>query len=315
MERTVLYLDEVTVTALTGDVAAAREAVAAAFAAHRAEPALSRPKLSLDVRPGHAFQSMCAASPALGFAVNKWYGLTEHGIDACLSLNDFATGRLLAVMDGNAFTGVRTAAMSAAAAMHLVSPGSRTIGFVGCGLQAGNHLAAFRAALPSLVAVQAFSRTRTSAERLVAKARAMGLDAVATEDCDGLLAACDIVVTSVPMRPGFRPFLDARRLKPGAFVAAVDVGRSWIGESLAAFDTLAIDDRSQAGDYAPILSARPEPGYDADLAMLCAGEGGRPRPGGRSMFLFRGFALADLAVAALVYRRALEAGAGLRLGR
>lgn len=313
--RTFLYLDEATVTALTGDVAAAREAVAAAFAAHRAEPALTQPKLSLDVRPGHAFQSMCAASSALGLAVNKWYGFTEHGIDACLSLNDLATGRLLALMDGNAFTGVRTAAMSAAAAVHLAPSDSRTIGFVGCGLQAESHLAALRSALPSLGAVRAFSRTRASAERLAQKANAMGLDAVATDDCAALLAACDVVVTSVPMRPGFRPFLDARLLKPGAFVAAVDVGRSWLSESLTAFDTLAIDDRSQAGDYADLISRRPAPGYDADLAALCAGEGERPRPGERSMFLFRGFALADLAVAALVYRRAIESGAGVPLGR
>lgn len=314
-ERTLLYLDEAAVTGLVSDPAAIREAVAAAFAAHGRTPALTKPKLSLDVRPGHAFQSMCAASAALGLAVNKWYGFTEDGIDASLAINDYATGRLLAVMDANALTGVRTAAMSAAAAVHLADPASRAIGFVGCGLQAGSHLAAMRAAFPSLASVRAFSRTRASAERFAQTARAAGLDALAETDCAALIAESDIIVTSVPMRPGFEPFLDARRLKPNAFVAAVDVGRSWIGASLAAFDHVCVDDRSQAGDYAGLLGHRPAPGFDGDLAALCGGGEGRHAPPGRSLFLFRGFALADLAVAALVYERALQDGAGRFLPR
>lgn len=312
-----LYLSEADVARVALDPAIARQAVATVFAAHRAKRTMVKPKLSLDVGPGHSFQTLCAASADEGLAVNKWLGMAPvAGIHAMIALNDYESGRLLAVLDGNLLTAIRTAAMSAVAAAHLARPDSRSIGFIGCGLQARSHLAAFHALLPGLRHVAAFSRTPRSAIALAQQATALGLDATAVVKAEEVVAGSDIVITSVPNSAGFAAFLEPAWLRPGSFVSAVDVGRSWIASGLRDLDLLATDDRSQAADLVRALGLRDAALFEADLSALVAGvHPGRTDPRQRAMFIFRGFALGDLAVAARVYEAAKAAGIGTILPR
>lgn len=322
-DQSLLYLSEADVARVALDPAIARSAVAAIFAAHHAKGTMVKPKLSLDVGPGHSFQTLCAASAGENLAVNKWVGvapvdqgMTGAGIHAMIALNDFESGRLLAVLDGNLLTAIRTAAMSAVAAVHLARKDSRSIGFIGCGLQARSHLAAFHALLPGLSNVAAVSRSHRSAVALAEQAKALGMEAVAGEDPRELVATSDIVITSVPNRAGFAPFLDPSWLLPGSFVSAVDVGRSWIPSGLHDLDILATDDQSQAPELVRALGLGDAPLFDADLSALVAGvHPGRTDPRQRTMFIFRGFALGDLAVAARVYAAAKAAGIGTILPR
>lgn len=319
---TLLYLSEADVArvALSPDVA--RAAVAEAFAAHHGGRTGVKPKLALEIGPGHSFQSMCAAAAGTGLAVNKWLGIAPlregdggASIHAMVALNDYTSGRLLAVMDGNLLTAIRTAAMSAMAAAYLAPRAPRAIGFVGCGLQARSHLAAFRALFPALAELRATSRTRASTERFVADAAALGLRA-SCETAETVVRASDIVITSVPMQAGFHAFLDPAWLRPGRFVAAVDVGRSWIASGLAALDLRALDDRSQAAELAATLALEAATAFHADLAELASGAArGRGDDRQRAMFVFRGYALGDLAVAARIYAAAREAGIGTTLPR
>ncbi|MBL8701510.1 MAG: ornithine cyclodeaminase family protein [Alphaproteobacteria bacterium] len=322
-EPSLLYLSEADVARVALPPDSAREAVAATFAAHHATRAGVKPKLSLEIAPGHSFQSMCAASAEAGVAINKWLGIaplvagsTGASIHAMVALNDYRSGRLLAVMDGNLLTAIRTAAMSALAARHLASPSPETIAFIGCGLQAHSHLAALHALYPGLRRVRAISRTPRSADALVSAAAARGLQAAASSDPAAVIAESDLVVTTVPMHAGFRPFLDPAWLRPGSFAAAVDVGRSWMAPGLAALDIRATDDRSQAGELAKALGLGDPAPFHADLAELASGAvRGRTDPRQRAMFVFRGFALGDLAVAARIYESARSAGIGTVLAR
>ena len=146
-------------------------------------------------------------------------------------------------------------------------------------------------------------------------AGAQGLDAQIARTPDEALA-CDVVVTSVPAGAAPAAFLDAGSLRPGTFVSAVDLGRSWRGETLRAFDVVATDDRVQAKD--PSTRARLAFGgpFDCDLASLVSGAAaGRSDPAERIMFVFPGFALADLAVAAEIFAAAAAAGRGTLLPR
>lgn len=324
MARTILYLGAVEIAALDLDPALARNAIIRAFKAHHAGQTLSKPKLSLDLGPGHAFQSMVAASPELGLAATKWLGMAPTpgpsggaNIDALIALNDLATGRLLAILDGNLITGIRTAAMSAAAAAALARPESTVIGFVGCGLQARAHLPAMKSLLPGLATVLALGRERESAKRFGAHAAGLGFKVELSDDAEALVGASDVVVTSVPARQGFEPFLDPAWIAPGGFVAAVDVGRSWLSDGMRALDVVAIDDHLQQAENPPIWPGfGPMGSFDADLAELAAGtKPGRTSAGQRTMFVFRGFALADLALAACVYDAAAAQGVGSALAR
>lgn len=315
-----LYLSSEDIAALDIKPKVAREALAHAFRLHAEGKAHVQPKLTVPIGPGHFFQSLCAAMPDPPFATTKWVGVAADNserrlpnVNGLIVVSDFTTGVPVAVLDGTSLTVLRTAAMSALAASYLARPDSSTIGFVGCGAQAYGHLASLRDVLPGLRKVVCNSRGRSSAEKLAAYARESGLDAEVADSPDEVLA-CDVVVSTVPAQPGLEPFLDASLLRPACFVAAVDLGRPWRGEGLRSLDILATDDHAQAADPANRAKLRYPGPFDADLASLVAGTApGRTDKKQRAMFLFPGFALGDLAIAAEVIAEAGRTGRGLRL--
>jgi ornithine cyclodeaminase/alanine dehydrogenase len=120
----------------------------------------------------------------------------------------------------------------------------------------------------------------------------------------------DIVVTTTPVVPPTEPFLDAAWLSPGSFTSMVDLGRSWISESLSRLDRVVTDDQAQAGSEG---LAYQDP-YDGEVADLVVGRAAaRQSRDERTALVFAGVGLADVAVAAAVYLRASEAGVGRRL--
>lgn len=324
MTASLLYLSRADVQSLLPDPGTACRLVLESFAALRDGRADSPPKQTVTLAPGHSFQCLVATSRRHGRAAAKWLGVapvpagsSREGIHAMIVLNDLATGEPLAIMDGNALTGARTAAMSAAAALHLARPDSRRLGLIGCGLQARHHLAALKAVLPGLTEILAFSRSRSSADSLAAEARAAGWSATSCDDPREVVRNSDVLVTTVPMAEGLEPFLDPADLPPGAFVSAVDIGRSWIPEHLRGLDILATDDHAQQAAAPPIApDLGPAGTFDSDLADLAAGIGRRrARAEERAMFIFRGMGLADLALACAVHDAALRQDRGTHLSR
>lgn len=322
MSDTLLYLSRDDVRALAIPPGAAREAVLQGFRDHAAGLNRSLPKSTLTLGPGHGFQAMTAASSAQGIATVKWVAMAPvaagsplPAVSALICVSDYSTGQPLAMLDGDEITLIRTAAISAAAASLLAPASPRTIGFVGCGLQAHAHLAAFRDLYPGLTHALMLSRSRASAERLAEAARAATLATEILADPDALLARSDIVISMVPGAAGMTPFLDAHRLKPNAFAAAVDTGRSWKPETLPAFDLLATDSLEQSRapygvDGNPVDTVT----FQHDLIALV----GAPQPAtktGRSLFAFRGVAFADLALAYLAVAQARTQGLGTVLPR
>jgi alanine dehydrogenase len=323
-DQTFLYLNAADISAVDLDPGIAREAILDAFRAQYGHRVFSKPKLTLEIGPGHSFQTLCSAWGEAGFAANKWLGVApvppgsgQPGIHALIALNDFASGRLVGLLDGNVITALRTAAMSAAAAKYLASPKSRTLGLIGCGLQARFHLAAMKAILPGLTDIRAYSRTRQSAETLVAEAMQEGWNGIVCGDAENVVRNCDVIVTTVPMAAALAPFLDPAWLAPGSFVSAVDIARSWMPQNLRRLEIVATDDHRQQHESPPISPELGSTGsFDADLAELASqAKPGRTNDAERAMFIFRGVGLADLAVAAQVFAAARNLSVGQELRR
>ena len=322
MSTSLLYLSRPDVQSIGVTPSDARNAVLRAFSDHAAGLNRSLPKAWLDLGPGHGFQSMPAASASSGIATLKWVamapvpaGSTAQGINGILCVSDYTSGAPVAVMDADEITLIRTAAMSAAAAVYLAPKDPKVIGFVGCGQQAYAHLDAFLDLFPNLSAVVAFSRSQSSAEALAGEARNRGLKAETTSNIDTLLSQSDVVISMVPGAPGLTPFLDAAKMPVSSFASAVDIGRSWIPSQLPAFDLLATDslDQSRApydGMGKPVDTVQ----FSTDLVELAA-SAPKGTASKRAMFCFRGFALADLALADLVVNRARDRGIGVLLER
>jgi ornithine cyclodeaminase/alanine dehydrogenase len=214
-------------------------------------------------------------------------------------LFDSDTGVPLAVIDGNWVTAVRTAGLSAVAAKRLARPQSSAITFVGCGVQAHSHLKAFAEIFP-LQEIRAFNRGRENRDALCRSAEEMDLLAHPCDSIEEAISGADLVISSITLSGNVTPFIDANWLKPGAFVSATDLGISWLDDSMGVFDRIIIDDSAQEAQMEnPMLDLALVTG---DLTGLVLGEAdGRIRDDERTAFVFRGFALGDLALAALAY--------------
>lgn len=236
------------------------------------------------------------ANPARGLAA----------INSIISIIDSQTGLPLAIVDGNWITASRTAGLSLVAARRLARPESHSIAFIGCGVEARSHLAAFADAYP-IREILAFGRGAPNRDALLRAAEARGLKAIAATTADDAIAAADIVITTLPLLPPPTPFLDARKLKAGVFVSMVDLALPWHPDSMSTFDCVVVDDRAQEAAMAkPMVSPSLVAG---DLTDLVAGDvGGRKNAAEKTTFVFRGHAVGDLAVAALAWRKAKEKG-------
>ena len=117
------------------------------------------------------------------------------------------------------------------------------------------------------------------------------------------------MITSTPLTAKLEPFLDARWLKPGVFVSALDLALPWLRETMSAFDRILIDDLNQEAKM-------PDPMVDqelisGDLFGLVGGKiAGRSNQDERTAFVFRAVPLGDLGLAALAYEKAKAAGQG-----
>tara|TARA_R110002110_G_scaffold30006_11_gene106766 strand:- start:1 stop:945 length:945 start_codon:yes stop_codon:yes gene_type:complete len=231
-------------------------------------------------------------------ARNSDIGLPQ--INGIVTLLQGQTGVPLATVDGNWITAVRTAGLSALAAKYMANPDATSLGFVGTGTQARSHLRLFQQMFP-LERIKISGRGQANIDALGAVAGELGLTAEVCATPQEAVEAVDLVVTSVTHTGVDGPFLRADWLAAGCFAAIVDLGVPWHKDSFAALDRLIIDDLEQEAAM-PGKLANPED-VKGDLTGLVTGSvAGRKGAQERTAFVFRGHALGDLALAALVYQ-------------
>ncbi len=278
------------------------------------------PKSSIKPDDDRFYMSTLASADPPGYMAVKSLGLSEnnseHGLESIgslITLFDAATGHPVAVMDGDWITGQRTAALSALAARFMANPQSEVIAFIGCGVQARSHLDIFADLYP-LTEIRALGRGKKNRDTLLVRASTRGLSATPADDGRTVIADADVVITTVPAYPGMMPFMDARYLKPGAFVAMVDLARTWLPDSLDAIHRIIIDDRAQEATMSkPMIDPAMVTG---DLQDLVSGRVTSPTlTKERAAFAFRGMAIGDLALASLAFDAASAKGLGCELPR
>jgi alanine dehydrogenase len=210
---------------------------------------------------------------------------------------------------------VHTAAMTAVAAKRLAHPASAAAAFVGCGVQAHSHALLLRAVLPGLRRATLLGRGATRRDAFAATLRAAGWEVRVAAGPADVLEGADVAVTTASESREGGPRLDPALLPAQAFVAAVDLGRSWPPSGYGEFAFVATDDIVQSRGLVAEGRLKAPPRFDADLAALASGVYSGGVPAGRTLFVFSGHVLGDLAVAAALYRCAVERGGGLQLPR
>jgi alanine dehydrogenase len=307
------------------ELIAAMEAAVARFSA---QEVLQPVRTVLSVGPTRAFFGVMPAyieQPArLGtklvtvFNDNPTRGLPSHL--ATIVLLDPETGALIALMDGRYITESRTAAVSAVSVRHLSRANASTLAIIGSGVQARSHLEAY-AHVRSLTDVRVWSPNERSRERFVEEMSGqVSARLHASRSAQHAVEGADLVVlaTSSPT-----PVVNDAWVGPGSHVVSVGACRPdqrELSPDLVTRSRLFVDSRAAAlVESGDVVIGIKEHRFDerhiaGELGEVVLGRlQGRTSNEQVTLFKSLGMAVEDVVSADLVFRKALETGAGTEL--
>jgi ornithine cyclodeaminase/alanine dehydrogenase len=314
-----LYLSQADVELVGVTMADVVEAVEIAFREKGEGKVEMPPKPGIHPGGGDNFiHAMPAYIPALESAGLKWVsGCPENSkrglpyITGLLIFNDVETGVPLAIMDCIWITGMRTGAATAVAAKALARPESSVAGVLGCGVQGRTNVEALQVLFP-LQRVMAYDVDAEAARHYAADVEArLGLEVVVVKESREAVSGCDMVVTAGPILKTPHATIQEGWLDEGAFASLVDFDSYWHPAAMQEADKFCTDDLAQLEYYQSVGYFQGIPPVHADLGQLITGaKPGRETAAERTMTANLGLALDDMAVAPLLYHKAVEEGIG-----
>ena len=318
-ESRLLYLSQADVAAVGLTMAEIIEVIECAFHEKGEGRTEMPPKPGIHPGGGDDFiHAMPASIPALKSAGVKWVsGFLENPkrglpyITGLLILNDVETGLPLSVMDCVWITAKRTGAATAVAARYLARAEASIVGVLGCGVQGRSNLEALNVLFP-LKRVMAYDIDgevgRRYADEMAAR---FDLEVVPVAAPREAVSGCDIVVTAGPILREPHRTIQAGWLSEGAFASLVDFDSYWHPDAMREADKFCTDDVAQLRHYEEVGYFQDIPPVHGDLGELVTRKKpGRETPQERTMTANLGLAIDDMAVAPLLYRRAVEKGIG-----
>ena len=157
-----------------------------------------------------------AIKTATVFPGNAAFG--RPNIHSLVTLFDGATGVPLAVLHGESFTRMKTAADSALSADLLARPDADSLAVLGAGAQAETQIRFHIAVRPTIRCVRIWNRTTSSAEALARKLSREGILAEAVTDAEDAVRGSAIVSC---LTAATTPVLGGAWLAPGTHVDLV----------------------------------------------------------------------------------------------
>lgn len=313
-----LFIDEATIAELVS-VDEALDIVSAAFVASANGRVANMPRQRLR----HAADTVRvtgAISEDDGIAGVKVSSSVVFGRQAgrVMTLYDLSTGALIAVVQVFRLGAIRTGSLSAVASDVLARRDASVLAVIGTGRQARTQVEAIQR-VRKIRLLRAYGRNPSHVQQFIDDLVTDGevrLCSSAREAVEG----ADIVVTATSAE---LPVLLGEWLEPGMHINAIgandEARRELDSASVARADLVTVDELSQARYEASDLIQPVDEGLLAwsdvkSIDAIVAGyEPGRRGKDQITLFKSLGTAIADVALGAFVYRRALEAGLGVRL--
>jgi alanine dehydrogenase len=263
-----------------------------------------------------AFNLMGAAWGASEiFGLKAYYGAAGGRFHVLLySARD---GALRAMIEADHLGRIRTGAASGLATKLLANPQARTLGVIGAGRQALTQVAAV-CAVREIEAVHVFCRNRIDRDAFAHQVeKTLRVAAAPAPSAEAAVADAEIIVT---ITTSAEPVLRANWLKSGVHVNAAGANaaarRELDGETVLRSTVRATDHLAQAqleaGEYRDLVAAGRLGWQDiVELGdILSAKVPGRRGPADITLYKSLGIALEDVALADLIWRRAVQRGAG-----
>jgi alanine dehydrogenase len=268
--------------------------------------------------PGLAAGGLSGVKVVGDFVGNYTRGLpSELGL---LTLYDPGTGIPLSIMDATLITACRTGAMTAVGARYLARPDARVLGHVGARGTAFWNVVLLDEMF-DLDEIRVTSRRPESREAFARQlADVTGTPVRVTGTADEAFDGADILVEASRLTAP-EPLLRTGAVQPGAFVVPYGTITAVELDLLDVMDKVVVDDwrEAQSGRFGALRphvdSGRLSAGsLHAELGQIVAGlRPGRERPDERILLWHRGLSVLDIAVGAMILRRAEQAGIGTML--
>jgi len=293
------------------------EAVAASFRALASGEGSNQPRRRLFLPAGSVLHQM--AGWFRGYYGLKVYAanVKKGALAFHVMLYDAATAEPLALIEANALGQIRTGAATGVATDLLASSMPAAVGMIVTGFQAWTQLEAVAAVRP-ISEARVWSRSAEKRAKFAEQATTqLGLKVTAQDTAEEAVRGANVVITATYAKD---PVIEDDWIGPETHVNAAgsnQANRREIPAALVRRASLIVVDsidqaRMEAGD---LLLAVPEGEWPslplAEMKDVISSRSARPR--GVTVFESLGLGVEDIAVAARVYARALESGAGARL--
>lgn len=252
----------------------------------------------------------------MGFkAMNLTPGL---GVRYQVHLYEIASGALKAIMDAQHLTTLRTGATSAVATRRLAKPGQAVVALLGSGVEAKAQLEAMQAD-GKVGTARVYSPTPANRERLASDFRERhGMKIEAVGSAEDAVAGADLILAAVKSN---EPVLFGKWLTPGTHVNSVGTARrdqrEIDVETFVRSARIVVDTKEGVfGEAGDAVVAREAVRIEVQELSQLVGGGSPGRQGPDEITLFKsvGTGIQDIALAALIYRRAVERSIGAELG-
>lgn len=264
------------------------------------------------------FRAMPAYIERLDRAALKWVnvhpGNKKHflpSVMAVIILSDPANGFPLCIMDGTYATNIRTGAAGAVAAKYLARKNSHIIGLVGCGEQAKTQLYMLNE-LFDIREVRVWGHEKNYIKKFLRDLKWMNLAMLSAYSIKKCVQNCDIIATTTPSR---NPLVRLPWLKEGVHINAIGAdakGKQELDPAILQKAKVVVDSWDQAS-HSGEINVPLKRGFlrrsdiYADIGKIVSGKKkGRIHDKEITVFDSTGMAIQDVAIANLIYTKALK---------
>ncbi len=320
-----LVLERKTIERLV-DIKGAVRAVEKAFKEYGRGRVLMPAKIYLHLYKYNGdFRAMPAYIESLNKCNLKWVnvhpGNKRFNLPAVMAINilsDPRNGFPLCIMDGTYSTSLRTGAAGAVAAKYLARPDSKTVGIIGCGVQARAQLQAINEIF-RIKEVKVWDRKGAAMKKFIKDMKKLNLKLTATKTIKDCVSSSDIVITTTPSR---KPLLKSQWLKKGTHINAIGAdakGKQELDLVILKKAKVVVDAWEQASHSGEInvgvsKGVLTKKNIYADIGQIVAGKKrGRTNSEEITVFDSTGLAIQDVAICDLIYKAALKKRAGKKI--
>jgi ornithine cyclodeaminase/alanine dehydrogenase-like protein (mu-crystallin family) len=282
--------------------------------------AIVQPRHRLELPDKGFLHYMAGADVTAGIVGMKLYTSVHGALRFLVPLYRSTTGELLALIEAEHLSMIRTGAASGVATRHMSRENSQTLGVIGSGLQARGQVEAI-AAVRNLTGVRVFSR---NADRRAQFANEMEdkleIPVTPVDSAEAAVHNADIIVTATTAQ---KAVVEGAWIAPGTHVNAIGANfpqkRELDDAAIARASRIAVDfieqAKIEAGDLIQAFAAEPSRWNSVvELSQIIAGKiSGRENETEVTLFKSSGIAIWDVAVAMKVYELAAAKGRGKQI--